>query len=666
VKGKVTTSTPIHADRHTLAKVTFSTAATNVDVVNGATRNLQPGNYGEVRVGAGGTLSLSAGTYDVRSLTVLPEATLNLDETAGAVVVYIESGFAYAGKETQLGGDGQVLIAVFGCAPAILTAPFRGTVSAQNAWLSLIAPTKSATETFAGRFFANSIEVGAYTTVIGLGLTLPNGPPQAAGGPPPQPPAPLPAPPSQGGCYVNTPNGWQPVECATDAFIDSHFPHPDAQLVLSSSATQRSSATPLLVFGQVEATIPQVASEQNAPGWIPPVASEQNAPGCTSSGSPLPNQWSVQNNTDQWTIPSGFPHAGDIAEVQFTIQSHDSTSAICIWQIDVTKQDYSNKTCYSPSIPLQSGGLQAFDFGNIAATAANGTLSMVAELSWVPPGQPNQYAVVQPNGQPVADTYNLAQNWYQIGGGLIGLGACSQAQFINATNAEVVTQVMASTCLGDTSAKSPTSTCPSSTLQPNASASEGSIGTLETNNLTAIGTPSVSYLNSDLAVSSLWSSTCTVSPFPVASYVFAPASEISVSPAAQTPVSITVTAYDAGDNPIACAPVWLTFQPAQNGGSMKTPAMQPYLLIADSNGQVSFTYTTPAVFPPAGGTDTILAANSANGGSTTASWSYTICPTRATAELIPAVGGEASVTAAVQPSAPLTVTVLPESCMSAQ
>ena len=68
-----------------------------------------------------------------------------------------------------------------------------------------------------------------------------------------------------------------------------------------------------------------------------------------------------------------------------------------------------------------------------------------------------------------------------------------------------MTQVAASTCAGDTTATSPT--CPPPTLQPNASAFIGAVGTLETNNLTAIGSPSVSYPNADLAVTSMTATT---------------------------------------------------------------------------------------------------------------------------------------------------------------
>jgi hypothetical protein len=89
-----------------------------------------------------------------------------------------------------------------------------------------------------------------------------------------------------------------------------------------------------------------------------------------------------------------------------------------------------------------------------------------------------------------------------VSGGLIGEGACTQAAF---TNAELFTQVAASTCLGDIDATSPV--CVPPTLQPHVSAFIGGTGTVETNNLTSIGTPSVTYLNSDLVVANIEAST---------------------------------------------------------------------------------------------------------------------------------------------------------------
>jgi hypothetical protein len=81
-----------------------------------------------------------------------------------------------------------------------------------------------------------------------------------------------------------------------------------------------------------------------------------------------------------------------------------------------------------------------------------------------------------------------------MSGGLLGLGGGSQAQL---TNAEVITQVLASTCVNDTQADSPIFAPP--TLQPNGTVFIGGTGTVETSNLTPTTIrPSLAYLNADL------------------------------------------------------------------------------------------------------------------------------------------------------------------------
>ena len=105
-------------------------------------------------------------------------------------------------------------------------------------------------------------------------------------------------------------------------------------------------ATRLLVYGQVEVTVPQVGSEQSA---FSQAAATANPGICPSSGSTSSNQWSVQDNVNGWTIYKTYP----------------------------------NK-CYSPRNPpsiQRSGGLQAFDFGNIAATTSPVTLQIGATLT---------------------------------------------------------------------------------------------------------------------------------------------------------------------------------------------------------------------------------------------------------------------------------------------
>src|SRR5262249_24071916 len=150
----------------------------------------------------------------------------------------------------------------------------------------------------------------------------------------------------------------------------------------------------------------------------------------------------------------------------------------------------------APENPPQRA-LQNLDQGNIAGFVnSNGTLTAVAQFSWVQNGQPNQYSVVFP------DTYGLGKSWNTVSGGMIGRASCSQAQF---TNASVITQSRASTGAGDTEATSPI--CAPPVLQPNATAFLGSVGTAESNNLVATGTASLAFLNQDLAVSNVTATT---------------------------------------------------------------------------------------------------------------------------------------------------------------
>jgi hypothetical protein len=335
-----------------------------------------------------------------------------------------------------------------------------------------------------GSVVGATVKLGSHAAVhYDDNLACPTAPPPTSPAIPP--PALPPPPPPVVGCYMNTRNGWKSTPCATREFIDANFPHPDVQLTVTSPNT-----TPL-VFGQIDVTIPQVSSITNVLG-----------------GSSNANRWSFQSTTNKFSVPSGHSNTGNTAAVQFVIQSNGSTSAICIWNVDVTLQLYPNQ-CVMPSAQQRSGGLQAFDYGNIAGFVnSNGTLSMVAELSWVPSGQPNQYAVV------ANDANGLAGNWTAMSGGLLGLGGGSQAQL---TNAEVVTQVLSSTCAGDTQAGSPI--CAPPTLQPNGTVFVGGTGTAETNNLTAVGTPTLSYLNPDLDVSNVTATTSGTCLGPSRTYV---------------------------------------------------------------------------------------------------------------------------------------------------
>ncbi|MGH7270032.1 MAG: hypothetical protein ACREJ3_06335 [Polyangiaceae bacterium] len=162
----------------------------------------------------------------------------------------------------------------------------------------------------------------------------------------------------------------------------------------------------------------------------------------------------------------------------------------------------------------RKGGLQNGDFANVAAYAytTNGTalIGMVAQFSWVssqdaqpttetdlPHRIPGLYAVV------TSDQYKLAQNWTNVAGGFLGMANSAQAVF---TNAEVLNRYAVSNCQGDVSAAGPTcpgqATLSSSNVQYQPDSTAG-----ETNNLSLVGTPTVSFVNNNLAVTDVFATT---------------------------------------------------------------------------------------------------------------------------------------------------------------
>jgi len=434
------------------------------------------------------SLWLRPGNYVAADIDLDFPGTLNVTPGSGVVTIFVTGHLSIGGHANLQGtpknlqlivlGKDEVRVQKGGTLVGLLYAPHSEVELHSEVFGSVVGSTVKFDEHGAVHYDQSS--------------ACPRPPSVIKAGPTPKP---LPPPaPTKVGCYVYTPNGWKDHPCATDAFIDAHFPHPDVQLTMTSTATNP------LVFGEVAVTIPEVGSVTDA--FVPTGSSV-----CPTSGSSVANKWSIQTNVNQWIIASG-PNAGHTATTQFVVQSNGSTNGICIWNVDVTGQTYPKK-CVVPDPPQRSGGLQAFDFGSAAATAnSDGTLTLTAQLSWLPPGQPNTYAVT------FADSYDLAHNWSQVSGGIMGIGNCSQAQF---TNAEVVTQVLASTCVGDTQADSPV--CTGTTLQPDPSVLLGSIGTAETNNLTSVDTPSVAYLNSDLAISTVTGTTSGTCLGPSHSYV---------------------------------------------------------------------------------------------------------------------------------------------------
>jgi hypothetical protein len=318
---------------------------------------------------------------------------------------------------------------------------------------------------------------------------------------------PLPAHPTELGCYVGTLDGWMQVQCIDPTNI---LPgHKRFQVGHDGVTSIHNGAAPVtpLVYGQVETVVESVASETN-----------------TNGGSSTANQWSVQNNTNFFAC-----NGTDSCVVQFAVATDGGSgkSAVCLVNADGTTQIYNN-TCVGVNgqsktdrgilfdATTRIGPLQAFDFANVAGFSftQNGQarLALVAQFSWVSNQDvapvsatdllnriPGLYAVVAP------DLNGLAGQWTDVTGGIIGMDNSSVADF---TNAEVLTRVVGSSCPDDVSGSGPT--CPG---QPTLSSSnvqfKTTSPTLETDNLTIVETPTLTFPNQDLVVTDILGSTAS-------------------------------------------------------------------------------------------------------------------------------------------------------------
>ena len=335
LNGQVATNTPVSGLGSPLTTVTFSLEA-DVVAPGGSTRALAPGRYGEAQVEPGGRCRSRRGPT-----TWLAEGSCRRDARPRR-----EGWRGSRFREDQLCFRGRGKAGRFGRAVRsrlrrradAALGGFHGTVSAQNAWLSMIAPG----DDFRRTIFANSIELGADTKVVGLGLTLPPGPAQVAAGRP-------------RGCLRLCPR------LRADGGLLRDGARRMAVGPLRDGAVHRQPLPPSGCATRVDSLRPRrsstVRSRSRFRRWRPSrtrFSHRLPASNCQSSGSPVPNRWSVQNNTNQWTIASG-PDAGDDAAAQFVIQSDGSTNGICIWQVDVTAQKYPKTRGRTRTLSLSNG-----------------------------------------------------------------------------------------------------------------------------------------------------------------------------------------------------------------------------------------------------------------------------------------------------------------------
>jgi hypothetical protein len=146
--------------------VTFAnTTQGSVSVGPDATRALSPESYAAVTVQSRVVLKLRTGVCYFDSLTFEPQATLQLDQTAGRVTIYVKSVLTFRGDlRSSTGAMPALFVGYFGTGTALLESAFTGTVVAPNGTIRL--GTTSAGHN--GVFFGKRVTVDANTRVTYL------------------------------------------------------------------------------------------------------------------------------------------------------------------------------------------------------------------------------------------------------------------------------------------------------------------------------------------------------------------------------------------------------------------------------------------------------------------------------------------------------------------
>ncbi len=509
------------------AVVEAATSVTNNGgVVKGIVRKDTPAGLSVIPVPAGATplplgsgapgslniniasqsITLAPGNYVAANINVNAPGAINVSP-AGPVNIWVTGSLNLGGNENLYGIPENLTF--------LVTSSASVNVNSGGAMFGTIyAPSSSV-----------NIDSTVFGSVVGGSISLLNSGaavhfdqssacPQAIATPVPAGATPLPAPPTQLGCYAGTLNGWLQVQCS---HLSTEFPGFQNLAVsndgLSSGEYTASGTTHRflpLVYGQVETTIVSVDSE--------------------SDSTKGPNRWSIQNNTNQFVCADVSGDASCAVQFAVVADGEVGKSAVCVVSADGNTGVY-NDTCVTangqnisvtqipPEIDVTTrvGHLKAFDFANVAGysfTGANSQklLATVAQFSWVssqdvvpstetdvPNLIPGLYAVVAP------DQHGLAGNWQFVTGGIMGEYNSSTAQFTGA-GAEVDTRILASSCSGDVSASGPT--CPGAPTLALAQNTFTTAGvTKESDNLTLIQTPTISYPNVDLAELDIISST---------------------------------------------------------------------------------------------------------------------------------------------------------------
>ncbi|HKO47649.1 MAG TPA: FG-GAP-like repeat-containing protein, partial [Polyangiaceae bacterium] len=133
----------------------------NIEPDNAQT--IEPGSYGNIAVKSRSHLKLRSGTYFFGSLSLDPQAILDVDNTTGPVFIYVKNSFTFSGSTVELDPSRtNILFGVASATPIAIQSAFRGILVAPQAAVAL--PTEM-TSGHVGSFFAKSLILHQHTLI---------------------------------------------------------------------------------------------------------------------------------------------------------------------------------------------------------------------------------------------------------------------------------------------------------------------------------------------------------------------------------------------------------------------------------------------------------------------------------------------------------------------
>jgi hypothetical protein len=127
---------------------------------------LNPGAYANVTAYSRTNLTLTSGTYYMKSFDIEPQATLTLNMMAGPITIYVTGSIIFRGAMVQQGGsEGEFLLVELGNADVTIEKQFTGSIVAPKASLTLGSTVPM---TMRGWFYGRNLVVRTDTLLIGL------------------------------------------------------------------------------------------------------------------------------------------------------------------------------------------------------------------------------------------------------------------------------------------------------------------------------------------------------------------------------------------------------------------------------------------------------------------------------------------------------------------